>query len=57
MSENTEKKLTISDIVESVAQDFCDNYCKFPGEYGEEDDDYERLIDEKCSNFPLNRLS
>ena len=56
MSENTEKKLTISDIIESVAQDFCDNYCKFPGEYGEEDDDYERLIDEKCSNCPLNRL-
>lgn len=53
-TENEEKKLTISDITEAVAMEMCEKYCRFPYEYKE--DDYDQMIDEWCSNCPLNQL-
>ena len=46
--------ITLSDIIETVTIEICDKYCKYPGEYGEEG--FDQLIDEQCSNCPLNHL-
>ena len=43
---------TIPDIIEDVKSEMCDNYCKFPQEYK----DQEQMWDKKCAECPLNKL-
>ena len=56
----SEKKVT--QIIEEVTNEICDNYCKYPIIYtptriGEIDDDYmSRMFQEKCDHCPLKRL-
>lgn len=57
---------TISEIIEEVKTDICDNYCKCPHEVHEKylrdmitEEEYESgeyLIQNYCNNCPLNRL-
>ena len=54
-------KKTVTDIIEEVSQDVCDNYCKWPEKYGvdREDCDSERavqMMEEICDKCPLNLL-
>ena len=51
MSKKEDKKQTIPEIVEDVKTAMCDEYCKYPNEY--EDNEILEVICEKC---PLNRL-
>lgn len=44
----------ISDIIEDVNKQICDDYCKYPGEYGLEG--FDDMIAERCFDCPLGRL-
>ena len=44
---------TVYNIINSVVEEMCDKYCKYPDIYDEDDD---KLYDEQCNNCPLNRL-
>lgn len=47
----------ISNLLESVANDICDKYCKYPDTYKpEEHDGVELCESEICQNCPLNKL-
>ena len=46
-----ERKQTISEIIEEVKTDICDNYCKYPNEIRDEDELYDI-----CKKCPLVRL-
>ncbi|MGN0417032.1 hypothetical protein [Anaerostipes faecalis] len=45
------KNKTVTDILEEVKQQICDDYCKYPTLI----DDIEEL-DTKCTECPLNKL-
>ena len=47
------KKPTLPDIIEEVATEFCDEYCRFPFEI----EDYDTLLNTKCANCPIQRLT
>lgn len=48
MQENT----TITEQLEEIAEQICDNYCKYIEKYS----DYEKLVEEKCEHCPLWRI-
>ena len=47
---------TIPQILESIAEAMCNEYCRYPLEWDEEKDG-ELADSEVCSNCPLNRLT
>ena len=48
------EKKKISEILEDIASEICDHYCKYPIEYKpEEHDDVELCDSEICANCPL----
>lgn len=51
---------TVASIIESVANQICDGYCRFLYEFEHStsgsDDMLEKLQDEHCSDCPLNLL-
>ncbi len=51
------KQKTIPTLLDEIAHDICDNYCKFPDAYPWDDDSQERLWAEHCDNCPLNQLT
>lgn len=48
---------SITEILDEVREDMCNNYCKYPNEKGHEDNP-DWLFEEgtPCKNCPLNRL-
>ena len=54
--------MKVTEILDEVVKDFCDNYCKWPIVYKPErtepiDDDWmQSLLDEKCKACPFNRV-
>lgn len=49
------KEKTISQLLEEVANEICDHYCKYMhGSYLEEELD--EVLDKHCSICPLNKL-
>ena len=50
MEENKLKNVT--EILEEVKNEICDNYCKYPEEY----EDYEDMLKERCEDCVLNLL-
>lgn len=50
---NEEKKeskdKSITDIIEETKDDFCDNYCKFPDQYGDSPEEYDEMLENECS--------
>lgn len=54
----SEKDITCALIFERIKEEMCDNYCKYPQEYKADEDDanWDRLLEEKCTNCPLNHL-
>ena len=57
MMENKEK--TVSEIIKEVKAEICDNYCKYPAIYDtreDSDENYDRMLRDKCTRCPLNRL-
>ena len=47
---------TIPQLLESIAEDICNNYCRYPLEWDEEKNG-ELADSEVCANCPLNRLT
>ncbi len=43
----------VSETIEAVKRQICDDYCKYPAEYSGE---YEQMLEEQCEDCPLNRL-
>lgn len=51
----SDKAKTVSETLEEISEDICNNYCKYPGQWDEET--MGELSDsEICSKCPLNRL-
>jgi len=62
---NMESIPSITEIIELVKMDICDNYCKYPDRYGinnydptdlDRDEKFGQMIDEVCDKCPLDRL-
>lgn len=50
---------TVSEIIDGVKTEICDNYCKYSDisytrEYS--DEEYDKIIEEVCDSCPLKRL-
>lgn len=45
---------TVSDIIEEVKAEICDEYCKYPVIYKDMDED--EFIEKICGKCPLERL-
>lgn len=51
------KAKTVSQQIEEVKEQMCNNYCKYPNEYDKDMHDGVELCDSGiCENCPLNRL-
>lgn len=50
----SDKRESVVNIIQEVIEEICDNHCKFPDQYSEENE--ERLYEEHCDNCPLNKL-
>lgn len=44
---------TITTLLNDMAADFCDNYCKYPEQY---DEDHEEELYKHCETCPINIL-
>ena len=53
---SNDKSKTITQQIQEVADDFCDNYCKYPDIWDEEAEGCELSESDHCRNCPLNRL-
>lgn len=47
---------TVSQIIEEVQHDICNNYCMYPRIWNAEKEGKELCDSEHCQNCPLNRL-
>jgi hypothetical protein len=47
---------SISKQLEEIANEICNNYCKYPEQWDEEKEGCELSESEHCKNCPLNRL-
>ena len=52
MKEQQRGGVTVSALLEEIVNDFCDNYCKYPSEYTDED----KMMEERCGQCPLNKI-
>ncbi len=52
MEVKPDKPASVREILSDVSKEICDNYCRFPECYEEE----EELHEQKCGRCPLNRL-
>lgn len=53
VKENHERVKTVTDILEEVSSEICNNYCKYQNEMMYSDE----MLETKCSECPLNRWS
>lgn len=47
---------TITEQLQEIAEDFCNNYCRHPDTWDEEKEGCELCESEICSNCPMGRL-
>ncbi len=47
---------SISKQLEEIANEICNNYCKYPEQWDEEKEGCELCESEYCKNCPLSRL-
>ena len=50
------EQMSITEIIEDVKADICNNYCKYPHIFDEESEDYDLSESDICGNCPLGRL-
>ena len=59
-SEKEQQKVTVTELLDEIVQEFCVDYCKYPAicEAEKNDpDEAENLLYEKyCENCPMNKL-
>lgn len=51
-----EKQKTITQQIEDIVTDICNNYCKYPDTWDEDREGCELSESEICANCPLGRL-
>lgn len=47
---------TVNEIIEDVAREICDHYCKYPEQWDAEKEEMELIDSDICINCPLSRL-
>ena len=47
---------SITEQIEEIKEDICNNYCKYPDTWDEQKEGCELIDREHCQNCPLNRL-
>lgn len=47
---------SVSEIIEEVKEQICNDYCRYPRDWNEEERGIELCESEICQNCPLNRL-
>lgn len=47
---------SITEQIEEIKEDICNNYCKYPDIWDEQKEGCELIDSEHCQNCPLNRL-
>ena len=52
-----EGQKSIPQLLEEIANSFCDNYCKWPGQWDEEKEGFELCMSPICANCPVNQLT
>lgn len=50
------EQMSITEIIEDVKADICNNYCKYPHIFDEESEGCELCESDICQNCPLGRL-
>lgn len=54
------KKVSVLVELNELAKDVCDNICKYPEKYDcqdkNENENFEKMINEQCDNCPINEL-
>ena len=50
------EQMSITEIIEDVKADVCNNYCKYPHIFDEESEGCELCESDICRNCPLGRL-
>lgn len=48
--------MSITETIEEVKYQICNDYCKYPNEWNEEEQGQELCDSEVCAACPLNRL-
>ena len=51
-----EKGMSITEQIEEISNDICNNYCKYPEQWDAEAEGCELVDSDICANCPLNRL-
>jgi len=51
-----DKVKRISELLEQIAEEFCINYCKYPGIWDAEKEGCELSESDVCNQCPINRL-
>lgn len=54
MADDDNNRLTKQ--LEQIAEDFCNNYCKYPGIWDEEKEGCELSESDICANCPMSRI-
>lgn len=47
---------SITKQIEAIAEEFCNDYCKYPDQYDEEKEGCELAESEICANCPIMKL-
>ena len=47
---------TLQELLEEVAGEFCENYCKYPDSWDEEKEGCELSESDICANCPITKL-
>jgi len=50
------KVKNITEQLEAIVEDFCNNYCKYPDIWDEEKEGCELSESDICANCPLNKI-
>lgn len=48
--------MSVTEMIEKVKEDMCNDYCKYPNEWDEEEQGMDLCDSEVCANCPLNNL-
>lgn len=56
--ENAElKEMTVPQLLDKIAVEMCDKYCKFPDQASKESKDEDYLYRTYCDKCPMNKLT
>lgn len=54
--ENAETNKSVTEMIQEIAELFCDQYCRYPREWDEEKEGIALCDSDVCKNCPIVRL-